>query len=122
MNAKVEKEFQLDWLKWVVVVLLILGGTFANSYYADEVAFIYRILAFVAIGIVAVLIAANTAKGNAFWDLMKAAQIEVRKVVWPSRQEVTQTTLVVIAVVIVTALLLWGLDSILGYLASLIIG
>ena len=122
MNTKVEKEFQLDWLKWILVVGLILGATVANSYYADEVAFIYRILAFVAIGIVAVLIAANTAKGNAFWDLMKAAQIEVRKVVWPSRQETTQTTLVVVAVVIVTALLLWGLDSILGYLASLIIG
>jgi preprotein translocase subunit SecE len=53
---------------------------------------------------------------------MKEAQVEVRRVVWPTRQEVNQTTLVVVAVVLVMAVILWGLDSLLGWLASLIIG
>ncbi|TIR54961.1 MAG: preprotein translocase subunit SecE, partial [Mesorhizobium sp.] len=47
---------------------------------------------------------------------------EIRKVVWPTRQETTQTTLIVVAVVLVMALLLWGLDSLLGWLVSLIVG
>ncbi len=122
MNAKVEKEFHFDGLKWLLVALLVFGGAFANSYYAGEVALLYRVLALVALGLIAAFVAVNTAKGDAFWDLLKAAQVEVRKVVWPSKQETTQTTLVVVAVVIVTALLLWGLDALLGYLASLIIG
>ena len=53
---------------------------------------------------------------------MKEARIEIRKVVWPTRQETTQTTLIVVAVVLVMALLLWGLDSLLGWLVSLIVG
>ena len=47
---------------------------------------------------------------------------EIRKVVWPTRQETTQTTLIVVAVVLVMALLLWGLDSLLGWLVSMIVG
>ena len=122
MNAKVEKEFHFDGLKWLLVALLIFGGAFANSYYSGEVALLYRVLVLVALGVIAAFVAVNTTKGNAFWDLLKAAQVEVRKVIWPSRPETTQTTLVVVAVVIVTALLLWGLDTLLSYLASLIIG
>lgn len=117
-----EKEFRLDGLKWVVVVALILGGAFANSYYAGEVALLYRVLVLLLIGAVAAFVAVNTSRGHTFWALLKAAQVEVRKVVWPSRQETTQTTLIVSAVVLVTAIILWGLDTGLGYVASLIIG
>ncbi|WP_438504165.1 preprotein translocase subunit SecE [Acinetobacter towneri] len=53
---------------------------------------------------------------------MKEARVEIRKVVWPTRQETMQTTLIVVAVVLVMALLLWGLDSLLGWLVSLIVG
>ncbi|MBP5143215.1 preprotein translocase subunit SecE, partial [Pseudomonas chlororaphis] len=53
---------------------------------------------------------------------VKEARTEIRKVVWPTRQETTQTTLIVVAVVLVMALLLWGLDSLLGWLVSLIVG
>ena len=63
-----------------------------------------------------------TAKGQAFFSLAKEARVEIRKVVWPSRQETTQTTLIVVAVVLVMALLLWGLDSLLGWLVSMIVG
>lgn len=64
--------------------------------------------------------------GGARWNflasLAKEARVEIRKVVWPSRQETTQTTLIVVAVVLVMALLLWGLDSLLGWLVSMIVG
>ncbi|TVZ38206.1 preprotein translocase subunit SecE [Alteromonadaceae bacterium 2753L.S.0a.02] len=123
MSTKVEEtQFTLDWLKWLVVGVLVIGGAVANSYYSSDFALYLRVLALLAVGGLAAFLAVNTAKGSAFWDLLKAAQVEVRKVVWPSRQETTQTTLIVAAVVVVTAIVLWGLDTGLGYLASLIIG
>ena len=117
-----EKVFRLDGLKWVVAIAIIGGATYANSYFASEVGLLYRILALVALGIVAAFVLLQTAKGDAFWELCKAAQLEVRKVVWPSRQEVNQTTLIVLGVVVVMALILWLLDSGLGKLASMVIG
>ncbi len=123
MSAKIETvEFRLDGLKWLVVVALVLGAAFANSYYSAEFPVLYRVLALVGVGAVACVVAVNTAKGSSFWALLKAAQVEIRKVVWPSRQEQIQTTLIVVAVVLVAAIILWGLDAALGYIASLIIG
>ncbi len=122
MNAKVEtQEFRLDGLKWLVVTTLVAAGVVGNAYYSD-MALLYRVLALVVVMGVAVVVAVKTAKGHAFWELMKEAQVEVRRVVWPTRQEVNQTTLVVVAVVLIMAVILWGLDSLLGWLASLIIG
>ncbi len=122
MNAKADtKEFRLDGLKWLLVVLLVAAGVVGNSYFA-EVAVLYRVLAMVAVGAVAAFVAVNTAKGTAFWSLLREAQAEFRRVVWPSRQEVNQTTLIVVAVVVVMSIVLWLLDTFLGWAASQIIG
>ena len=110
-----------DGLKWVVVAALVAGGAVGNGYYADQ-SLLYRVLALVAVAIVAGLIALQTRQGAAFWELAKEARVEIRKVVWPSRQEATQTTLVVLALVFVVSLILWGLDSLLGWAVSGVIG
>ena len=123
MNAKVESgEYRLDGLKWLLVVALIGGGAFANSFYAGEVQLIIRVVAMVLVGIFALFIALNTAKGQAFWTLLKEAQVEVRKVVWPTNTETNQTTLMVSVVVIIMAIILWVLDWGIGQLAKLVIG
>ena len=49
---------------------------------------------------------------------VKGSRTEIRKVVWPTRQETVQTTMVVVGFVLLVALLLWGLDSFLGWLVS----
>lgn len=122
MNAKVEAQgFRLDGLKWLIVALLVAAGVVGNSYFS-EVSLLYRVLALVGLGLVAAFTAINTAKGAAFWNLLREAQTEVRKVVWPTRQETTQTTMIVVVVVLIMAILLWLLDTFLGWLASLIIG
>lgn len=122
MSAKVEaKTFRLDGLKWLVVLVLIGAAIAGNSYYA-EFPLLYRVLAMVALFLVALVAAVNTAKGNALWNLLREAQTEVRRVVWPSRQEATQTTLIVVVFVLIMALILWGLDSALGWAASKVIG
>jgi preprotein translocase subunit SecE len=122
MSAKTEvPEYRLDVLKWALVALLVVGGIFGNSYYSD-ISLAYRVPALLAGALAAIFIAVNTAKGAALWDVLKESIVEVRKVVWPSIQETHQTTLIVIIVVLLMAVILWGLDSLLGWTASLILG
>jgi preprotein translocase subunit SecE len=122
MSTQVEAtEFRLDSLKWVVIVALVVGAAVANSYFSD-VPLLYRVLGLLVAAGAALFVATQTAKGFAFWSLCKEAMVEVRKVVWPTRQETNQTTLIVVAVVIFMAIVLWLLDTLIGWLASLIIG
>jgi preprotein translocase subunit SecE len=122
MNAKAEaKDSRYDLLKWLVVAALVVVGVSGNQFYTAE-PILYRVLALLVIAAVAGFVALQTAKGQSFFILAKEARIEIRKVVWPTRQETTQTTLMVVAVVLVMALLLWGLDSLLGWTVSLIVG
>jgi len=122
MSAKAEaKEGRFDALKWLVVVLLVALGVVGNQYFAAEPV-LYRVLVLLVLAALASYVAFQTLKGRAFFVLLKEARTEIRKVVWPTRQETTQTTLIVVAVVLVMALLLWGLDTLLGWLVSLIVG
>jgi len=122
LNTSVEnKAGSLDWLKWLVVAALLAGGVFANWYYQDEM-LLLRVAGLLATAAVAILLALQTERGKAIWSLLKEARTEVRRGVWPTNQETTQTTLVVIAIVFVFALILWGLDSLLGWIVSSIIG
>lgn len=122
MSTKAEETSNpLNWAKWFLVVALVGVGVVGNQYYADE-SLLYRVLGLVALGAVAVLIALTTTQGSAFASLVKEARIEIRKVVWPTRQETLQTTMIVLGVVLIAALILWGLDSLLSWVVSLIIG
>lgn len=111
----------LDTVKWLLVLLLIAAAVVGNVYYADQ-SLLYRVLGIVVLALVAAFVAVQTSQGAAFWKLAKEARTEIRKVVWPSRQESTQTTLIVVGFVLLMSLILWGLDSLLGWLVSLAIG
>jgi preprotein translocase subunit SecE len=113
--------YQLDGLKWLVVLGIVAGGIYANSYYA-AIEPLFRALAGVLAVAVAIGVALQTEKGAWAWDLAKEARVEVRKVVWPTTQETTQTTLIVVGVVILLALILWGLDSSLSWGVRGVIG
>ena len=122
MSANADaKSDPMNVAKWVLVVVVVTIGVVGNQYYSEE-SFLYRLLALLVLGGIAAAGALATTQGAAFLVLVKDARTEIRKVVWPTRPETMQTTLIVLAVVLVTALILWGLDSILGWLASLIIG
>jgi preprotein translocase subunit SecE len=112
---------RFDRVKWLTVVVLVAVGVYGNSYFADE-SLLYRVLGLLVLAMLAGLIALQTAQGLAFWTLAKGSRTEIRKVVWPTRQEAVQTTLIVVAFVFFVALILWGLDALLGYLVSLVIG
>ncbi len=112
---------RFDGIKWLVVVALIAAAVLGNSFYADQ-SLLYRVLGILVLGTVAALVALQTGKGAAFWALVKGSRTEIRKVVWPTRQEAVQTTMMVVAFVVLVALFLWGLDSLLGWAASQFIG
>lgn len=122
MNIKSEeKEYRLDFAKWAVVALLVALGIYGNSHFSAQPLF-YRTLALIALTAVSLFIAYNTEKGAGIWSLIQGSIVELRKVVWPTRQETNQTTLIVVAVTIVMSLILWALDTTLGFIASKIIG
>ena len=116
-----EKQYQLDWLKWLVVAALVVGAIYGNWYYSAE-SVLYRVLALLVVAVVSGLIAARTEKGAAIVELAMGARTEWRKVVWPTKQERNQTTLIVVVVILLMAIALWGIDSFLSWIASIVMG
>ncbi len=122
MSEKTENQSNaLDMLKWVVVFALLAGLVTANTMYG-EISVLYRAIAIVVVVAVAGSIAATTEKGSTFLSFAKESRTEVRKVVWPTRQEANQTTLIVLAATLVMALILWGLDGIIVRVVGFITG
>lgn len=111
----------LDWLKWLATIALLGLGVFGNWYYQDE-SLLMRVLGLIAMAALAVAIALQTERGAAIWTLLKEARGEIRRVVWPTRDETLQTTVIVLVLVLVFALILWMLDSALSWLVSSVIG
>jgi len=112
---------RFDTVKWIFVLAIVAAGVVGNSIYSDQ-SLLYRTLALVALAAVALFVALQTAKGRGYAVSFKEARKEIRKVVWPNRQETTQTTLIVVVVVLIMALVLWGLDSFLSWAVSSLIG
>ncbi|WP_094752590.1 preprotein translocase subunit SecE [Psychromonas sp. CD1] len=102
----------LDGLKWAIAILLMVAIIAGNYIYGESVQIIARILIFLVMAALAMLSASMTEKGKTFIEFAKDARLEVRKVVWPTRQETVQTTLIILAVSAVVGLILWGLDGI----------
>jgi preprotein translocase subunit SecE len=111
----------LEWLKWLVVMSVLGGGVYGNWYYQDQ-SLLIRVGGLIALAAVALFVTVQTEKGHAAWVLMKEARSEIRRVVWPNWDEVFQTTMIVLVLVLVFALLLWALDSGLSWLVSSVIG
>ena len=101
---------------------VLLAVAIAGNYYYREVTLPLRALAVVVLMAAAAGIALLTTKGKATLAFAREARTEVRKVIWPTRQETLHTTLIVAAVTAVMSLILWGLDGILVRLVSFITG
>ena len=107
--------------KWLIVAVLVAVAIYGNYHYRN-VNLPLRALVVVVIIAVAGAVALLTTKGKAAVAFAREARTEVRKVIWPTRQETLQTTLIVAAVTAVMSLILWGLDGILVRLVSFITG
>ena len=110
-----------DLAKWVGA-FVILGAGIAGFYYWSDESLLLRVVGLLVLSAVAVFVAVQTEKGRAAWEFVRESHTEVRKVVWPTRKETTQTTLIVIAMVGLVAIILWLLDGLLAWLVKLALG
>ena len=101
-----------DKIKLLVSLLFIAGGVAGFYYYADQ-ALLYRVLGLLVVIGTASAIALTTQLGADTLNFGRSAVVEVRKSVWPTRKETTQTTLIVLVMVVIIGLMLWLFDSIL---------
>jgi preprotein translocase subunit SecE len=111
----------LDKILLTVSVLPLAAAIGGFYYFADYPTWMRVIALLVAAGISG-LIALQTVAGKAAWAFRREAIIEVRKVVWPTRKETMQTTMVVVGVVLVMAFLLWLLDMFLAWAVRFLTG
>ena len=111
----------LDNLKWLLALLVFGAAVVGNSYFV-EVAFLYRVLGVVSLFIIGLVLISFTSFGSNSIKLMRESRTEIRKVVWPTRMETTQTFLVVFTAIIILCLFFWGLESLLSFLTKLVLG
>ncbi len=126
MNEQAEKAGSgLDIVKWILVIAIVFatiwGNQWVDNQYADFPS-AYRILGMLAAGLFALVVAMTTTKGKIFRVFAHEARVEARKVVWPTRQETVQTTMVVIVFTIIMALFLWAVDASLINLIEWVMG
>jgi preprotein translocase subunit SecE len=121
MTAKAEAQSPaIDNVKLALAVGLVAAAIGAFYYFADQ-SLLLRVVGLLAVTGVAVLIASGTALGRRAFAFTKESRAELRKVIWPSRQETLQTTLAVFVMVIVVAILLWMIDMFLAWLVRMFV-
>ena len=114
MVAKTEIEVtnKLDTVKLLLSIVLLVAGV-AGFYYYEAEGLIYRVLGLLVFVLIALGTVYTTNLGQSVVGFGRESRAEVRKVVWPTRQETVQTTLMVIVAVIVLGIFLWFIDMML---------
>src|SRR6187397_725017 len=103
----------LDTLKLVAAIAILVGGLAAFYVLTTYPIAVRWVIVLASVG-VGIFVALQSAQGRAFAQFVQGSRIELRKVVWPTRQETMQTTLVVVVAVFVMGIFFWLLDMILG--------
>ncbi len=110
-----------ELIRWLAVAVLVTAAVAVNIHWAGHYV-LARVVGVVLLVAVAGWIAWTTRQGQSFAIMLKEARNEAEKVVWPSREETWQTTLLVLAVVFVISLVLWAADSLFGWIVHALIG
>lgn len=110
-----------DTIKIILAAVLALGAI-AAFYFFNEHSVFLRTLGVVVVFGAATAVMLQTAMGKGVWVFAQDSYTEVRKVVWPTRKETINTTLIVVAVAILVALFLWLLDMTLIWGVKLLTG
>jgi len=117
-----DKNSSSDIVMWILAVLVLGAGAYGFVYFEGQAMTLIRVVGLVVAVGIALALAARTAKGNEALSYVREVDVERRKVVWPTRQETLQTTLIVVAVTIVVAIILFLMDTVFGGLVRWLIG
>jgi len=124
MNAKSEKTTgtsALDKVKIVLAIAIVIGGI-AGYYVYETAPAVLRVGAVIIALAVGTGVFATSDVGRELWRFIQGSRVELRKVVWPNRQETGQTTLVIIFFVIIMGVFFWLLDMFLAWGARTLTG
>jgi len=122
MNSNIETQRSpLDVVKWVLVAAVVSAAVVGNAIYSDE-SLLYRVIAVLVLSAVAIGVGLTTEHGKRFSQFVRMSWAEVKKVVWPTREETRQTTIIVIVAVLIVGVILYFLDMLFGWLVKLLIG
>jgi len=101
----------LDIVKLLIAAVALIGGLYAYYYFEGNVAQALRVLMVLGGAIAGIGIAMTSTQGQRLWHFIQGSRVEIRKVVWPTKQETTQTAIAVFVFTLVMMLFFWGLDS-----------
>jgi preprotein translocase subunit SecE len=122
MEAKVDsKPTIFDTALLLLSIAILVGGIFAYYYYSDESVLLRTFGVLVAFSL-AVWIVLQSAQGKTLWAFIQGARVELRKVVWPTREEAVQTTIIVIVFAMIMGTFFWLLDLLLLWFTRFITG
>lgn len=125
MNAKVERDgasTPADKMKYTLAVLIVLAGVAGFYWFAAEWPAAVRGAALFGTLVLAGVVFAFTTRGRAFGEFLSESRFELRKVVWPTRQETIKSTGLIIVVVIIISILLAIIDFILASSVRALLG
>ncbi|MFO7278655.1 MAG: preprotein translocase subunit SecE [Pseudomonadota bacterium] len=110
-----------DKAKLTIAIVLAAGGIAAYYVLGAQPAWMrwIAVVGGIALGVV---LFGWSVYGRRFWQFVLEARIELRKVVWPTRQETGMTTLVVFAFVLIAGLFFWVLDLVLAWATRALTG
>jgi len=111
----------LDIIKLLAAAGILVGGLY-GYYYLVEVSLPLRVLLVLGGLIVGVAVGMTSTQGQRLWDFIQGSRVEIRKVIWPTKQETTQTAIAVFVFTLVMALFFWALDSGLLWLTRRLVG
>ncbi len=120
MDTKVDAgNSALDTLKLLIAGGIVLGGIFGYYYYAD-VSVLVRAIGVLLAFALGVVVALQSLRGQEFIKFVQGARVELRKVVWPTREETIQTSVTVLVFTLIMAIFFWLLDIFLLWFTRLL--
>ncbi len=111
----------LDILKLLIAAGLLVGGIFGYYWYLEWLLPV-RVLLVLGGLAASIGVVATSTQGHRIWAFVQGSRIEIRKVIWPTKQETTQTAIAVFIFTLVMALFFWALDSGLLWLTRSLVG
>jgi len=104
----------VDSAKLVLAIAVLIAGIAGYYWFAGMPVAVRILMVLAGLGIGAALLFWS-AQGQVLWQYIQGSRVELRKMVWPTRQETLQTTLVVFVFVLLLGVFFWLVDMLLAW-------
>ena len=102
----------------LIASIAILLSSIVVYYSFPQISIVIRALAIIFSLVVSSFIFLQTIRGKILWDFLQGSRVEIKKVIWPTKQETIQTTLTVFVFVLILGIFFWLLDFLLLFITT----